>query len=75
MSYAKISNLPHLKKLDLSTNQIEELELKGLGELESLSIASNQLVKIDNLPPSIQNLNLSKNKILTITLLGLNKLK
>lgn len=66
--------LPHLQRLDLSANQIEEVEssmLQGLISLQELDLQANkitsaQLNRLNRLPKSLINLQLSYNEILVL---------
>ena len=76
------SNLTHLQRLDLSDNQIEEVEgsqLQGLISLRELDLQANQISSVqfsgpNSLPVSLKNLQLSHNKIRSLSLVTLDEL-
>ncbi|XP_039626795.1 osteoglycin, paralog a [Polypterus senegalus] len=60
------SDIPTLKRIDLSGNLIEEIEdgaFSKLPLLEELSLAENRLVKIPALPAKLTSLNMNHNRI------------
>ncbi|CAH8650175.1 unnamed protein product [Dicrocoelium dendriticum] len=60
-----LSRLHQLIALDVSNNQLEALlpELARLTNLEVLDASGNRLISLDQLPPNLHTLDLSKNRI------------
>ncbi|KAF7655827.1 hypothetical protein LDENG_00050370 [Lucifuga dentata] len=66
------SGLPNLDTLDLSKNKLDdgsfsERLLSNLTFLKKLNLDDNQLTRIPELPPSLENLKINKNKLSTLT--------
>lgn len=62
----EIKNLPYLEVLDLSWNNITQIEnLDGFSYLKTLDLRDNKITTIENLDklPQLKTLRLSKNKI------------
>ncbi|KAI1892170.1 hypothetical protein AGOR_G00130510 [Albula goreensis] len=77
-----LAGLPNLEWLDLSKNVLSDSSLppdlfRGLTKLKRLNLDGNDLTKIPLLPPSLEELKLNDNKIITLTpksFAGLSKL-
>lgn len=69
------NNFPELKDLNVEGNHIKELDLSGVVKLEKLSVAANQLSRIDvSLQKELLSLFASKNKIDALGLANNTKL-
>ena len=68
-----LARLPNLELLDLRNNQLGELpDLRQL-KLKRLDLSENQLTRVANLPPTLEELYLSQNQLTTAQ--GLAELK
>lgn len=71
-----IENFQNLKKLDLSTNNLEKFENIDLPNLEELNLLDNDIVSLNiNNLQNLKHLICQQNKLKTLSIIDLNKLE